>query len=236
MNYPAELIPATLIRRYKRFLADVVLDDGSELTVHCPNTGSMKRCAEPGWKVWLADSANPKRKYRYTLEWVLVDGSYRACVNTAQPNRVIGEALRDGRIPRLTGYDEVQSEPRVEDGRLDFCLHKADGARCWVEVKSVTLLEQDNGLGCFPDAVTERGLKHLRRLAELKKQGDRAVLVFCVPHEGIREVSAAEHIDPAYAAALRDVVAGGVEVLAVSVSFTQTPAAMTVAGLLPVRL
>ena len=241
MNYDAPLIPVTLIKRYKRFLADVTMADGTELTVHCPNTGSMKRCAEPGWQAWLSDSGNPKRKYRYTLEWVAVDQRYRACVNTARPNQIVGEALRERMIPALADWSEVQSEPKVDDGRLDFCLHNDDGSRCWVEVKSVTLLEEDNGLGCFPDAVTERGLKHLRRLQALKAEGDRAVLLFCVPHEGIREVTVAEHIDPAYAQALREVMADGVEVLALGVTFAQgsdgdMPDGMRAAGLLPVRL
>ena len=236
MIYPLPLIPATLVRRYKRFLADVILADGTELTVHCPNTGSMKRCAGEGWRVWLADSQNPARKYQYTLEWVMVDDRYRACVNTAQPNRLIGEALRAGQIPGFSDAVTVQSEPKVEDGRLDFCLHDSDGGRCWIEVKSVTLLERDDGVGCFPDAVTERGRKHLRRLQALCDAGDQAVLLFCVPHEGIREVRPADHIDPAYGAALREAAAAGVRVMAARVTFSTEPDGMRITGLLPVIL
>ena len=239
MKYEHPLIPATLVRRYKRFLADVIMPDGSEMTVHCPNTGSMKRCAEEGSRVWLSDSMNPKRKYRYTWEWVEVDRKYRACVNTTRPNQLVGEALAARVIPDLEDWVELQSEPKVEDGRLDFCLHQADGRRCWVEVKSVTLLEQDNGLGCFPDAVTDRGRKHLLRLEALKQEGDRAVLLFCVPHEGIREVTVAEHIDPKYAQTLKEVMANGVEVMAARVLFSadKEQEGMQVTGeLLPVLL
>ena len=236
MQYDRPLIPATLIKRYKRFLADVTLEDGSEITVHCPNTGSMKRCAEPGSRVWLYDSQSTTRKYQHTFEWVEVDEKYRACVNTARANQLVAEALEQGTIPELKGYSDIKREPKVEDGRLDFLLTSAAGERCWVEVKSVTLLEEDNGLGCFPDAVTERGRKHLLRLQALKHQGDRAVLLFCVPHEGIREVTVADHIDPAYGQALREVQSGGVEIMAAAVEFAVDDAGFAVKGLLPLTL
>lgn len=250
MKYERPLIPATLVKRYKRFLADVVLADGSEITVHCPNTGSMKRCAEPGSRVWLSDSANPKRKYRYTWEWVEIDSQYRACVNTARPNQLVKEALDQRRIPGLESWVELIAEPKVEDGRLDFCLLQEDGRRCWIEVKSVTLLEQfwpepeqlgtdsqmpNTGLGCFPDAVTERGRKHLKRLEALKAEGDRAVMLFCVPHEGIQRVTVAHHIDVKYAQVLKDVMANGVEVMAVAVDFSNDDSGMCVSGYLPVE-
>jgi len=236
MQYDEPLIEARLIQRYKRFLADVRLPDGQELTVHCPNTGSMKRCAEAGSRVWLSDSHNPKRKYRYTWEWVEVDERYRACVNTARPNQLVGEALADDRIAALAGWDDIQREPKVEDGRLDFCLHRGD-ERCWIEVKSVTLLEQGNGHGVFPDAVTDRGRKHLKRLQALVAAGDRAVMCFCVPHEGIREVSAAHHIDPRYADALKEAADAGVEVMALGVNFSADEAwGMSISTPLPVRL
>ncbi len=236
MQYDRPLIQATLIKRYKRFLADVTLDDGSEITVHCPNTGSMKRCAEPGSRVWLYDSQSKTRKYQYTLEWVEVDGKYRACVNTARANQLVAEALEQGVISELKGYSDIKREPKVEDGRLDFLLTSETGERCWVEVKSVTLLEEDHGLGCFPDAVTERGRKHLNRLQALKDAGDRAVLLFCVPHEGIREVTVADHIDPAYGKVLREVQKGGVEIMAAAVEFADDDSGFAVKGLLPLRL
>jgi sugar fermentation stimulation protein A len=250
MKYELPLIPATLVKRYKRFLADVILADGSEITVHCPNTGSMKRCAEPGSRVWLSDSQNPKRKYRYTWEWVEIDGQYRACVNTARPNQIIREALEQSLIPGLDTWVELVAEPKVEDGRLDFCLTEANGDRCWIEVKSVTLLEQywpephllgtdsqalNTGLGCFPDAVTERGRKHLKRLEALKAEGDRAVMLFCVPHEGIQRVTVAHHIDPSYAEVLRQVMISGVEIMAAKVTFADNDSGMAVSGMLPVE-
>ena len=236
MQYDRPLIQATLIKRYKRFLADVTLDDGSEITVHCPNTGSMKRCAEPGSRVWLYDSQSKTRKYQYTFEWVEVDGKYRACVNTARANQLVAEALEQGVITELKGYSDIKREPKVEDGRLDFLLTSETGERCWVEVKSVTLLEEDHGLGCFPDAVTERGRKHLNRLQALKGSGDRAVLLFCVPHEGIREVTVADHIDPAYGKVLREVQAGGVEIMAAGVEFATDDSGFAIRGMLPLKL
>lgn len=251
MKYELPLISATLIKRYKRFLADVRLADGTELTVHCPNTGSMKRCAEPGSRVWLSDSMNPKRKYRYSWEWVEVDGQYRACVNTARPNQMIREALEQRQISGLDTWVDLVAEPKVDDGRLDFCLTEANGDRCWIEVKSVTLLEQywpepellgtssqatNTGLGCFPDAVTERGRKHLKRLAALKAEGDRAVMLFCVPHEGIARVTVAHHVDAKYADALHEVIAKGVEVMAVAVEFSADDPGMVARGFLPIQL
>ena len=222
MNYDAPLVSGRLLRRYKRFLADILLDDGREVTAHCPNTGSMKHCADPDSRVWLWDSNNPKRKYQLTWEWVEVDGQYRACVNTARANALVAEALEQGVIAELSGYAGIRREPKVEDGRLDFLLCSDDGDKAYVEVKSVTLLsENEAGLGQFPDAVTERGLKHLRRLQALKEQGHRAVLLFCVPHEGIERVQAAAAIDPVYARALDEVAAAGVEVLAYRVSFSE---------------
>lgn len=251
MKYELPLISATLIKRYKRFLADVRLADGTELTVHCPNTGSMKRCAEPGSRVWLSDSMNPKRKYRYSWEWVEIDGQYRACVNTARPNQIIREALEQRQISGLDTWVDLVAEPKVEDGRLDFCLTEANGDRCWIEVKSVTLLEQywpepeqlgtesnelNTGLGCFPDAVTERGRKHLNRLAALKAEGDRAVMLFCVPHEGIARVTVAHHVDAKYADALHEVIAKGVEVMAIAVEFSADDSGMVARGFLPIQL
>ena len=243
MHYDLPLIKGELLKRYKRFLADVRLEDGSDITVHCPNTGSMKNCAEPGWPVWLSDSQNPKRKYQYSWEWVGVQQTaeecyYRACINTARANQLVAEALKNNVITELTGYCSVQGEPKVEDGRLDFLLH-ADASdnpesKAYVEVKSVTLLTGEPGLGSFPDAVTDRGLKHLKRLLALHQQGYRAVLFFCVPHEGIERVRPADEIDPKYARALREVVAQGVEVLAYRVDFGEN--GMAIQRRIPVLL
>lgn len=235
MIYESSLVSGRLLRRYKRFLADIVLDDGREVTAHCPNTGSMKHCADPDSRVWLWDSNNPKRKYQLSWEWVEVDGRYRACVNTARANTLVAEALEAQRIPELAGHYQVKREPKVADGRLDFLLEEDGQARVYIEVKSVTLLsETESGSGRFPDAVTERGLKHLKRLQALKEQGFRAVLLFCVPHEGIERVQAAADIDPAYAQALDAVAAAGVEVLAYRVSFREWE--MTLERRIPVLL
>ena len=230
MKYDEALVSGRLLRRYKRFLADIRLDDGQEVTAHCPNTGSMKHCADADSRVWLWDSHNPKRKYQLSWEWVEVDGQFRACVNTARANQLVEEALKDGVISELAGDYDIRREPKVADGRLDFLLsaqQKGD-ADIYVEVKSVTLLSEETaGLGTFPDAVTERGLKHLRRLQALKEEGYRAVLLFCVPHEGIERVQAAADIDPKYAAALAEVASAGVEVLAYRVTFSEWGMALT---------
>ena len=237
MKYDEALVSGRLLRRYKRFLADIRLDDGQEVTAHCPNTGSMKHCADADSRVWLWDSHNPKRKYQLTWEWVEVDGQFRACVNTARANQLVEEALKDGVISELAGDYDIRREPKVADGRLDFLLsaqQKGD-ADIYVEVKSVTLLSEETaGLGTFPDAVTERGLKHLRRLQALKEEGYLAVLLFCVPHEGIERVQAAADIDPKYAAALAEVAAAGVEVLAYRVTFSEWD--MTLTTPLPVLI
>lgn len=227
------VLPAVLIRRYKRFLADVRLANGDEITVHCPNTGSMRHCAEPGSRVWLSDSHNPARKYRYTWEWVEVQQQYRACINTQRANALVEEALQQQVITPLQNYASWQREPRVEDGRLDFLLRSPAQPDCYLEVKNVTLLEEP-GEGCFPDAVSARGLKHLHRLASLCQLGHRAVLLFCVAHEGIHWVRAAREIDPLYAHALDVVKQQGVEVYAYRVQFGDN--SMALAESIPVRL
>ncbi|MFP4262086.1 MAG: DNA/RNA nuclease SfsA [Halomonas sp.] len=221
MEYP-ELVPGTLLRRYKRFLAEVRLDDGREVTAHCPNTGSMRAVNVPGCRVWLSPSDNPRRKLAWTWELIALpqpDGRLAlASVQTGRANRIVEEALLAGRVPGLAGYAELRREPRVTlDGetatRLDFRLDDPARGVAFVEVKQVTLKEAD-GHGYFPDAVSVRGRKHLAVLAALAEAGQRAVLLFCVAHEGIDDVAPAEHLDPAYARALREAARRGVEVLA----------------------
>jgi len=218
MRFAPELQCATLIKRYKRFLADVILADGTTLTLHCPNTGSMLHCAEPGSRVWFSDSGNPARKYPCTWELVEVDHRYKVGINTARANALVKEAIAQGTIEQLRTFGSCRSEVPYgsEKSRIDFLLTdnpEAPDIRCYVEVKSVTL-GLGKGLGAFPDAVTTRGLKHLRELLEMKKAGHRAALLFCVQHEGIQEVRPADEIDPAYGALLREVQRKGVEVLA----------------------
>ena len=208
-----QLTEAVLHRRYKRFLADVELADGELLTVHCPNTGAMTGCADPGSRVWLSVSDSPTRKYPHT--WELVEtASGMACIHSARANRVVEEAIVAGRIEPLAGYEEVAREVNYGDGsRADLWLRGSEEPECVIEVKSVTLC-RDSGVGVFPDAVSARARKHLDELAAMARSGYRAVIFFCVFHEGIREVRPAFDIDPAYCDALARALADGVEAMA----------------------
>ena len=221
MNWSSPLQPATLIKRYKRFMADVIPDASDEaelLTLHCANTGSMKNCMGEGWRVWYSDSGNPKRKYPCSWELSETPDGHLICINTAQANRIVKEALEQQVISELAEYRSVQAEVKygAENSRIDFLLTQEGLADCYVEVKSATLLDKSfgPGQGFFPDAVTERGRKHLRELQQMVADGHRAVLLFCVNHTGIEQLSVAAHIDPAYAGVLREALAAGVEVLA----------------------
>jgi len=210
MRFEPPLIEATLIRRYKRFLADVRLGDGTELTVHCANPGRMDGCREPGSPVLLSDSRNPKRKLRYTWELVQV-GTTWVGLNTLRTNAIVREAIEAGAIAELTGYPELRSEVKYgEHSRVDFLLSRGE-ARCYVEVKNVTLAE--GGCAMFPDAVTARGLTHLHELGHRVAAGDRAVMFYLVNREDCDRFAPAAAIDPGYAAGLKDAVAAGVEVL-----------------------
>ncbi|SDM47562.1 sugar fermentation stimulation protein A [Franzmannia pantelleriensis] len=241
MEYPP-LVPGILLQRYKRFLADVELDDGRVVVAHCPNTGSMRAVNVPGSRVWLSPSDNPKRKLAWTWELIELpqtDGSLAiASVQTGRANAIVEEALCEGVIAPLAGFETLKREASVTDARLDFRLTAADGAATYVEVKQVTLKETD-GHGYFPDAVSARGRKHLEALARLAAEGQRAVLLFCVAHEGIDSVAPATHLDPAYAATLREVAACGVEVLAYRCALERkagVPRAIRLAQRLPVTL
>ena len=222
MKFPAPLQEAILIRRYKRFLADVELSSGEIITLHCPNTGSMKNCQQPGSRVWFTDSGNEKRKYPCTWQLVEVDGRYLVGINTGLSNSLVEEAIKDGIVSELQGYASVRREvPYGEQrSRIDLLLEDREKAaqRCYIEVKNVSL-GLGRGLGEFPDAVTTRGQKHLEELMHISRQGDRAVLFFCVQHEGIDAVRPADEIDPEYGKLLRKAVATGVEVLAYAAEF-----------------
>lgn len=215
MKFDPPLMQGTLIKRYKRFLADITLPDGSELTLHCPNTGSMKNCAEPGSTVWFSDSGNPKRKYRHTWEIVSVGAGEQALagINTGRANALVKEAIEAGAIPDLNGYTNIRSEVKYgeENSRIDLLLESPEQL-CYVEIKNLTLGE--GNIGYFPDAVTERGRKHLRELEAMVQQGHRAVLLFCVQHTGVTVARPADHIDPKYGEALRHAHGNGVEVMA----------------------
>lgn len=207
---------ATLIRRYKRFLADIELYNGDVLTIYCPNTGAMTGCAEPGDQVWYSTSTNLKRKYKYTWELTFTKDGHWICVNTAKANQLVKAALNKGEIEALSGYSNIKAEVKygTENSRIDFLLSNENKADCYVEVKSCTLLEEPiaEGKGFFPDTVTTRGQKHLRELIEMKEQGFRSVLLFAVLHSGIQSVQAAGHIDVKYGQLFEQAKKAGVEV------------------------
>jgi len=212
VHFPDPPTEGRLLRRYKRFLADAELPDGSLLTAHCPNTGSLLGCLEPGSPVWLRDSLNPARKLRYTWQAIQV-GEHWVNVDTGHPNRVVAEAVAARRIRALRGYRDVLREvPYGERSRIDLLLTKATGERCYVEVKNTTLVEGRRAL--FPDAVTERGRKHLGELAHMVREGHRALMFFFVSRRDATRFGPADSIDPAYGRALREAVEAGVEVLA----------------------
>ncbi len=218
------LVHGKLVRRYKRFLADVLMDSGEITTVHCPNTGSMKNCIEEGAHVWLSRSENPARKYPLTWEFIKTSRGHYIGVNTVRANGLVKNAILENRIPEIRGYPEMTMEKKYgsENSRIDILLSgHPDLTECYVEVKSVTLLEtpSSHGKGCFPDSISERGAKHLRELTRIVAGGQRAVLFFCVQHSGIHEVTPAAHIDHVYADTLTLAVEAGVEVLAYKVRF-----------------
>lgn len=215
MEFLPTLEEGRLLRRYKRFLADVRTLDGEELCIHCPNTGSMFNCMAPDARVWFSRSGDPRRKLPGTWELVETPHGRLACINTARANPLVEEALRLGVISELAGFTALRREVRYgsENSRVDFCLDYPDGP-LYLEVKSVTLGYAGTAVAAFPDARTERGARHLRELAALARQGIRAVLLYCVNLSGIEAVRVAEEIDPLYAAALRDAAAAGVEMLA----------------------
>ncbi len=235
MRFETPLIPATLIRRYKRFLADVRLDDGREVTVHTPNTGAMTGCAEPGSRIWLRDTGNPQRKYPLAWELSTDPGGALVGVNTHLANRLVKEGIETGVIDVLRGYSVIRQEVRYgeERSRIDLLLQEPGRARCYVEIKSVTLV-RGAGEAAFPDAVSARGTKHLRELAGLVRQGDRAVLLFCVQRADAQVVRPAADIDPRYARTLADARDAGVEIHAWRASVS--PEAITLDTRLPVDI
>lgn len=214
MKFPTPLIEGVLLRRYKRFLADVRIVGGETVTAHCPNTGSMLGCNEPGSRVWLLESANAARKYPLSWELVEVKGSVWVGINTGRSNHLVREAIEDGVIAELQGYERIRPEVRygLENSRIDLLL-EGRGERCYVEVKNVTAAV-DDGVALFPDAVSARGSKHLRELAAMVREGHRGVILYCVQRADVDQVRPADTIDPAYGRALRDAMAQGVEAIA----------------------
>jgi sugar fermentation stimulation protein A len=211
--FPAPLVPATFVRRYKRFFADVVLTDGTELTAHCPNPGAMLGLNTPGLPAWLSVSDNPKRKLSHTLELVEADGSLVG-INTLLPNRLVAEALEAGLIPELAGYASVRREVKYgKASRVDFLLEDPARGRCWLEVKNVHLMRTP-GLAEFPDCVAARSTRHLEELADQVTAGDRAVALFVVQRTDCEAFSACADLDPAFARGLEAAATAGVEVMA----------------------
>jgi len=233
MRFDPPLIRGTLIKREKRFLAHVALPDGSAVIAHCPNTGSMKTCAEPGWTVAISPSTNPKRKLAWTLELVEPETG-PILVNTARPNRIVLEALNGGSIGELEGYTQVRPEVRYgENSRIDLLCTHPDRPDCYVEIKNVTMLAE-SATAAFPDSVSKRASKHMRELTEMVHQGHRAVVFFLVSREGIERMRPADEIDPTYGEALRTAVDAGVEVLAYRLNFDEDT--LSVGHRVPVRL
>lgn len=226
MQFEPALESATLLKRYKRFLADIELDNGEIRTIHCANTGAMTGCATLGNKVWYSTSDNPKRKYPNSWELSETPQGHRICINTARANQLAVEAIENNVISELSGYDQLQTEVKYgnENSRIDILLSASDKSKCYIEVKSVTLLDEESssGQGYFPDAVTTRGQKHLRELTEMAQTGSRAILLFTVLHSGIEKVSAAHHIDAKYSTLLKQAQDAGVEVLCYKAELSNT--------------
>ena len=214
------LIRGTLLKRYKRFLADVELEDGQTVTAHCPNSGSMRACAEPGRPVYLSYHDNPRRKLKYTWELIHMPTSLVG-VNTQVPNRLTAAAITAGDVVELSGYETVRREVKVgEHSRIDILLTAPERRPCYVEVKNCTLVE--DGLATFPDAVTLRGQKHLAELQTLVGKGFRCAMFFLIQRMDATCFAPADSIDPAYGKKLRQAVTGGVDMLVydVAIDFT----------------
>ena len=212
MQFPQPLKRGVLIRRYKRFLADIAFDDGGETTVHTPNPGAMLGLAEPGMTVWCSDSGSTTRKLPLTWELVEADGGIVG-INTMAPNRLVAEALANDALPELSGYASIRREVKYgEASRIDFLLESPERPACWLEIKNCHLMRTP-GLAEFPDCVAARSAKHLRELEAMKAKGDRAVMLFVVQRTDCDRFDTAGDIDPTYARGLIRAAEAGVEVL-----------------------
>lgn len=217
MKFPTPLMRGRLIKRYKRFLCDIALDDGRELTATCPNTGSMLGLTAPGSIVWLSKSDSPARKYAHTWELIETDlgaGAQLVGINTNHPNKIVSDAILAKKIPELMGFADLKREVKYGvSSRIDILLDDPAKGLAYVEIKNVHLMRQP-GLAEFPDSVTERGVKHLQELAAMVLDGHRAVMVYLIQRGDAEMLSIASDIDPAYAAALKTAQKAGVEALA----------------------
>ncbi|MFV0432125.1 MAG: DNA/RNA nuclease SfsA [Alphaproteobacteria bacterium] len=213
MQFEAPLISGYLIKRYKRFLADIQLDNGEIITAHCANSGSMMGLKDEGIKVYVSPANNPKRKLQYTWELVEVNGNLVG-VNTSLPNQIVSEAISNGKIEPLCGYESLKREVKYgQNSRIDILLSSSQKPDCFVEVKSVTLCRKPH-LGEFPDAITTRGTKHLAELTNQLNIGTRSVMIYLIQYENIKEFSIASDIDKAYNAAFKQALNAGVEAYA----------------------
>jgi sugar fermentation stimulation protein A len=230
MDFEKKLIHGRLIKRYKRFLADVVLDDGTVVVAHCTNTGAMTSCLEEGAEVYLTPVDDQKRKTRFTWEMISINDDWVG-INTGIPNKLAFEAISQNMIVGLEGYSEVKREVTWEDSRFDV-MAKNESETCFIEVKNVSMKEGHFAL--FPDAVTSRGQKHLEALIRVKASGMRAVMLYVVQRSDVDTFSTADRIDPAYGETLRRALKNGVEVFVVQARVT--PTAITITKQLPVEL
>ena len=211
MDIDQPVLEGRFLRRYKRFFADVELEDGQLITAHCPNTGSLAGCLVEGAPAVLRDSQNPDRKLRHTWQSIQIDGTW-VNVDTSLPNALVAAAIDAGEVPELAGYESLRREVKYGEGsRIDILL-EGPSVPCWVEVKSTTLVE--DGVARFPDAVTARGKKHLGELLRMAQAGDRAVMFFAVARDDVEVFAPADAIDPAYGEELRRVMTEGVEAFA----------------------
>ncbi len=226
MHFPSPLVHGTLVARYKRFLADIVLDDGREITAHCPNPGAMLGLNMPGLGAWVSRSDDPKRKLAHTLELVEVDGGLVG-INTMHPNRIVAEALAADAIPELTGYATHRREVKYGlNSRVDFLLETPDRPPCWLEIKNCHLMRTP-GFAEFPDCVAARSLKHLRELTAMVEAGQRAVMLFVIQRTDCDLFAACAELDSAYAKGLTAAADAGVEVLAYRTEITTTAVTLT---------
>lgn len=225
MQFASPLIRGRLVKRYKRFLADVVLDTGETVTATCANTGSMKGLVNPGARVWLSESDSPTRKYRHTWEMVEHDGGKGATIvgiNTGHPNKIVAEAIESGKIASLKGYASLRREVKYgKNSRIDILLEDPKKGLCYVEIKNVHFLRKA-GLAEFPDSVTSRGAKHLVELSQMVAEGHRAVMVYLVQREDATRLSLARDIDPDYGEAFDLAAGAGVEALAYRCALDET--------------
>jgi len=226
MKFTQKLIPAKLIRRYKRFLTDVELEDGSIAIAHCTNSGAMISCIEEGAPIYLSPAKDPKRKTKFTWEMIFMNNNWIG-INTMIPNQLVYEAIVNNEIKGLEGYTTVKREVTFEDSRLDIYAEN-ENEKCWIEVKNVTMKVGDAAL--FPDAVTTRGLKHLETLIRIKKQGMRAVMVYVIQRMDVNSFDTANHIDPKYGEALKRAIKEGVEVFPVQAKVS--PEGIDIVGVL----